>query len=130
MRHYCQAWVDNDIIEGRKAEMYTVGTYHWNPAGDSVELWTRDILPVGEILTKWCKIRWNTGLKDKNGVEIYGGDVVKYVIADGTWSEGVTVVFRHGMFSSVRGSLWGLCVRGGLLVEVIGNIYENPELVA
>ena len=64
-----------------------------------------------------------TGLTDKNGKEIYDGDVVKY-------REGVYKVdwFENGfyLFRDVRAKfdIWWV------ETEVIGNIYENPELLA
>ncbi len=137
MRHYCQAWVDNDIIEGRKAEMYIVGTYIWKPSGDEVDLWTKDISPVGTLETKWCKIRWNTGLKDKNGVEIYFDDLVRD-------NDGLVYKVKYGGYFSKDGAGWGVhyyrCIpdtfamdaspfRHELGLELIGNIYENPELL-
>lgn len=62
-----------------------------------------------------------TGVEDKNGIEIYEGDITKGV----DYTTGI-VKFGNGRFyhtgvSQYLGSpYWG---------EVIGNIYENPELL-
>lgn len=64
-----------------------------------------------------------TGLKDKNGVEIYEGDKVKAKFY------GKEVVGEIG-FNSGCYLLWNSCVSDNQLfiftdIEVIGNIYEN-----
>jgi uncharacterized phage protein (TIGR01671 family) len=68
-----------------------------------------------------------TGLKDKNGKEIYEGDIIQ---ADGMYND--QIIFQDGGFNLKAGdeglNLWYQLEEYGNF-EVIGNIYENPELL-
>lgn len=111
-----RAWYKNEMAEVRVLD--------WN--NEVVDLFNPHIeIPLDEI-----ELMQSTGLKDKNGKEIFEGDIVKMakdVYSDPTYYE----VIRHrgGAYrleSNQHGcELWLRHTN----CEVIGNIYENPELL-
>ena len=75
-----------------------------------------------------------TGLKDKNGAEIYDGDIVLVELSGtSTWYKTV-VKFKEGAFiaSLIDGEDYFYIFNRGFDsndFEILGNIYENPELL-
>lgn len=73
----------------------------------------------------------STGLFDKNGVEIFSGDVVK--VLGNEFGDDIGIVkLESGTFCLDYKNLdteFELLYSIDLPIEVIGNVYETPELV-
>ena len=74
-----------------------------------------------------------TGLKDKNGVEIYEGDVLH---KQGYWDIYIGFNERSSSFGFIavdwvvtQGNFQTLSEQNMLTYEIIGNIHENSELL-
>ena len=113
-----RAWVEGD------KKMYPVNKLKWPPhpnnPTDKINI-NCPISDVESISGEDFLLMQYTGLLDKNGKEIYEGDILEFY--DGDRKD--EVVFEQGFFRYKDDCTPIFQVE----CEVIGNIYENPELL-
>ena len=105
-----------------------------------------EVVEVNEqyiTIGSWCPvdqktIEQSTGLKDKNGKEIFEGDILKVANNDSSWFEVVKYDHDKAMFISKEVNLkyevpetplYDLFSPYLFKVEVIGNIWEDGDLI-
>lgn len=72
-----------------------------------------------------------TGLKDKKGTKIFEGDIVKGTIVSQWAKEEIVcyVEYQNDSFVCIEDDKWKHKLMFAKNIEVIGNIYDNPELL-
>lgn len=100
---------------------------HWfifpDPAPEGIDKYEVDPATVGEY----------TGLKDRNGKEVYEGDVIKIPETDFNAEIIGRVLFEEDAYYIIPlrgGHLWGL--HWSLRkhdAKIIGNIHDNPKFL-
>ena len=116
--HKFRAWYEN--------KMHRVTSFHVGTGMVTIPLmrfpFTQDVIP--DAIVEY------TGLKDKNGKEIYESDIVMFgqTPCSVRWSDDLL----RWMLDAVKDKVIyeeKFILNGRTEVEVIGNIYENPKLL-
>lgn len=113
-----EEWIYGDLVRSEDDILGDVTTCIFpQKAYDSYDRYIVDANTVGQF----------TGLRDKNGKEIYEGDILDFIGLK------IEVRFVRGVFALLcNGDLdYEICGDCGtdLFAKVIGNIHDNPELL-
>lgn len=101
-------------------------------------LYNKDLwdIPYNEIFIhtpdqRALEVMQYIGLIDRNGKEIYEGDIVRHFKREKDILLKIEISASYGVYAELNHGMKKLIGRGNphLYYEVIGNIYENPELL-
>ena len=79
----------------------------------------------------YAELMQYTGTSDQNGTKIYEGDIIESILYKRVYVMAVTFV-NYGFWAISECEEWARChleVLDGSKTFVMGNIYENPELL-
>lgn len=114
-------WVEGDLVHS----VYKVGDACVGKFGCTLGMHQVDPSTVGQY----------TGLNDKNGKQIFEGDILRWTGEDGETGK-VIVIFAGGSFLlkcvevlDAPADPFDEFDRGCQTLEVIGNIHDNQELL-
>lgn len=111
------------------------------------EMYDKPVVYDGEFYLDWREfengetyngavLMQSTGMFDKNGKEIFEGDIVKYKAGCNTFKEEVAYDKNFAVFGVMGANTDIIFTFEELFedisinsLEVIGNIYDNPELL-
>lgn len=116
----------------RENTMRDVAVLHFTKGGkvNSIEYW-KTPSELKSYHVRNLVLMQSTGLKDKNGVEIFEGDVLYYIPFESHINDSI-VVFEKGSFCTKmlrNGKLTSVRFIDSEEYEVIGNVWDNPELL-
>ena len=110
--------------------------YDVYPFKDDTLLLSYDEIAFDEVPASDFILMQSTGRKDKNGKEIFEGDVVKYEVGRNTYTEEVAYDKDFAGFgvrdanADIIFTFWELAEDIDLIsLEVVGNIWEDGELL-
>lgn len=103
------------------------------------EMYDKPVIYDGEFYLDWREfengethngavLMQSTGLKDKDGKDIYDGDIV-HAYSEGARLIGVIEYFDNAYCIKDKNGIYNSLWTNAEQYEIVGNIYENPELL-
>lgn len=115
-------WVAGSYVYAHK--------WHWNGAGHFIT----DTYGEGRVEIDPNTVGQYTGLQDKNGEDIFEGDIIQGFLSYAQEDRAVIVYEKETMgfvpvpaFDEMSGRDYE--IQDSEDIEVIGNVYDNPELL-
>ena len=103
------------MVDSPKTEKYGEGILNDNRV---------QVDPIGKEIMQY------TGLKDKNGKEIFEGDILKRIDGENRVIKWSKASHSFEWFSDILPNrFWNSDDSDWELSEIIGNLYQNPELI-